>query len=523
MLEKSVPIGVRSLDPEISRQERVILAAGESLTLDRGRFAGLLQGSGEVTMAVGPLAQFDVPGLLTSLDRYPYGCTEQVTSVAMPLLHLGEVAVAMDMTGPNGIQDRIDNAVTRVLARQGSNGAFGLWRPASGDLWLDAYVTDFLGQARDAGYQVPDLAYAMALDNLRNQVAYARDFEEGGQDLAYALMVLARQGLAAIGDLRYYADAKARDIATPLAKAQLGAALAMYGESRRADAMFRLAAEQIRATRAREQLVYRSDYGTSRRDAAAVLALAVEHGSTAVDRDELTAWLLDPRRQSRWLSSQEQAWTLMAAAALLEDASAAGITVNGAPLDGAAVRRFPAGEVLRQPVEIANTGAEQVEITLTTIGTPTTPQPAEGNGYVIERTYYSLDGERVTPEAVTQNTRMVVVLTITDQTGRNARLMVDDPLPAGFEIDNPNILQAGSIKALDWINTTYPEHAEFRTERFRAAVDWYGSSSFQLAYIVRATSPGVFHHPAALVEDMYRPEFRARTAAGTVEVLGPQR
>jgi hypothetical protein len=31
----------------------------------------------------------------------------------------------------------------------------------------------------------------------------------GGEDLAYALMVLAREGAAAIGDLRYYADVKA--------------------------------------------------------------------------------------------------------------------------------------------------------------------------------------------------------------------------------------------------------------------------------------------------------------------------
>ncbi len=35
------------------------------------------------------------------------------------------------------------------------------------------------------------------------------DFEDGGEDLAYALMVLAREGRASIGDLRYYADTRA--------------------------------------------------------------------------------------------------------------------------------------------------------------------------------------------------------------------------------------------------------------------------------------------------------------------------
>ncbi len=108
-------------------------------------------------------------------------------------------------------------------------------------MWLDAYVTDFLSRARAQGYEVPDLAFRNALDNLRNQVNYAADFDSGGQELAYALMVLAREGAAAIGDLRYYVDVKGDAFSTPLSMAQLGAALASYGDQTRADAMFRRA------------------------------------------------------------------------------------------------------------------------------------------------------------------------------------------------------------------------------------------------------------------------------------------
>ena len=39
-----------------------------------------------------------------------------------------------------------------------------------------------------------------------------------------------------------------------------------------------------------------------------------------------------------------------------------------------------------------------------------------------------------------------------------------------------------------------------------------------LAYVVRAVNPGVYDHPAAMVEDMYRPQFSARTATGKMEV-----
>ena len=98
-------------------------------------------------------------------------------------------------------------------------------------------------------------------------------------------------------------------------------------------------------------------------------------------------------------------------------------------------------------------------------------------------------------------------------------MIVNDPLPAGFEIDNPNLLKSGDVAALDWLLLgTEPQNVEFRSERFVAAVDWSSKNVFQLAYIVRAISPGKFHHPAASVEDMYRPQYRARTGVGVVEV-----
>jgi uncharacterized protein YfaS (alpha-2-macroglobulin family) len=43
-------------------------------------------------------------------------------------------------------------------------------------------------------------------------------------------------------------------------------------------------------------------------------------------------------------------------------------------------------------------------------------------------------------------------------------------------------------------------------------------ASATVAYIVRAVTPGSFVHPAATVEDMYRPERFARTAAGRLEI-----
>ena len=37
---------------------------------------------------------------------------------------------------------------------------------------------------------------------------------------------------------------------------------------------------------------------------------------------------------------------------------------------------------------------------------------------------------------------------------------------------------------------------------------------FRVAYVVRAVTPGRFVRPETVVEDMYRPQVMARTAAG---------
>ena len=146
-------------------------------------------------------------------------------------------------------------------------------------------------------------------------------------------------------------------------------------------------------------------------------------------------------------------------------------------------------------------------------------EPAGGNGYAITRSYYTMAGEPVTLDRVAQGTRLVVVLEVTPFAYGEARLMVSDPLPAGFEIDNPNLMSAGATSELSWLDALDTvQHSEFRQDRFLTAVDWTSEASFRLAYVVRAVSPGTFHHPAASVEDMYRPEFRARSETGELTI-----
>ncbi len=516
-LTKDIAITVALNEPDIQRQDRLAIAPGTSLGIPPQLTDGLMPGA-SVSVAVGNYGRLDVAGALARLERYPYGCTEQITSIAMPLLYLPRLSALENIGTNNPNPTSIEQAVALILTRQSSSGGFGLWSAESGDLWLDSYVTDFLSRARTAGHAVPDAAFKQAIDNLRNRVNSAIEPRSASADdnaaLAYALAVLARERAATIGDLRYYADTTPEAFVTPMSAANLGAALAASGDQLRADKMFRQAYAAIGAAPA-ETRSYRSDYGTYLRDMEAVLALSTEAKSNAVDQNQLTTLVAEriaaANQQRIGLSTQESVWSVLAAESLSEGDSA--LTLNGVAL-GSAVAELPEGAVL------ANGGGAPITVTLAATGQPMVAPAAGGKGYVLSRDYFTMEGQPVDPAQVALGTRLVTVLTVRPDSADGGRLMVTDPLPAGFEIDNPNLVSAGDIAQLAWLENDAPstDMAEFRQDRFAASLSWTSDSPFRLAYIVRAVTPGTFRHPAASVEDMYRPEYRAWTDGATVTI-----
>jgi uncharacterized protein YfaS (alpha-2-macroglobulin family) len=92
----------------------------------------------------------------------------------------------------------------------------------------------------EKGFSVPPVASRMALDNLQNTLSYVTDVSSEGSGIAYAVYVLARNRKAAATDLRYYSDSQIDAFAQPLARAQIGAALSLYGDPQRANESFPL-------------------------------------------------------------------------------------------------------------------------------------------------------------------------------------------------------------------------------------------------------------------------------------------
>jgi alpha-2-macroglobulin len=517
-LSRSYPLTVKPATQILARRTVKPLEPGQSITIASDVFADLVPGTGKVALSVTPMAALDVATLIAALDRYPLGCTEQIVSRALPLLYVSELSAKANIAADTGIDGRIAKAIEIVLARQGSEGAFGLWSPGGDDAWLDAYVTDFLTRARARGFSVSDDQFKLALGRLRNYVSTAPDVAtDGGLPLSYALYVLARNGMAPVGDLRYIADVKLNDLLTPAAKAEIGAALAMLGDRVRAEKAFDAALGALPADPKFEG--GRTDYGSPLRDAATLVTLAAEGGAPKVILVSGTERIETARDRVTTTSTQENAWLVLAARALGKQSVT--LTVNDGAEDGPLYRSFTEHEIAAGPLVVTNSGDTPLDAVVSVSGAPVTPEPAAEHGFTLARSFHTLDGAEADLGTAKQNDRFVVVLTVTEPQPEFARVALTDYVPAGFEIDNPRLVSSGDAGTLDWIaNAGTPVHTEFRADRFTAAFERRKGdpTTYSVAYIVRAVSPGSYVLPQAVVEDMYRPDRFGRTDTGAVEV-----
>jgi uncharacterized protein YfaS (alpha-2-macroglobulin family) len=196
------------------------------------------------------------------------------------------------------------------------------------------------------------------------------------------------------------------------------------------------------------------------------------------------------------------------------------LDVGGEAVQRPLYRTIRAGD-LQTPLRVTNTGEGDVSAMVTVTGAPLTPEPAAEKGFKIERQTMTLDGDPVDTTTVKQNTRLVVVLKVTEAQPQFGRVIVADYLPAGFEIDNPHLVSSGDTGTLSWItDAVEPASSEFRDDRFTAAFERKkdDAPAFTVAYVVRAIAPGKYVRPQASVEDMYRSDRFGRTATESVEV-----
>lgn len=482
------------------------LAPGAEASLDP-RATSFIPGTWRATASFGGVVRYDIAGLVTALSDYPLNCLEQATSRGLPLALLPD--------GPSAGADRagrLQQAVGFVLDRQRFDGGFGLWS-AEGDAepWLSVYATEFLLRARDAGAAIPAQAIRDALQYISDNADSGGNEPSNLANQAYRLYVLALAGQGRPGAARVM-EARLDRLPTPLAKAQLGAALALAHDEDRAKAAFAAAL----AAPARKW--WHADYGTALRDQAAI-AVLLKESDLAPDRlrdllTRLPGSNLDPNN----LNTQEQAWAAAAGAVLGHGAHPAKIAVNGKDMAAAPVVTV----ALTAPATVRNLDNQPVWRTLSVTGVPATPLPAARAGMRITRQFFALDGSPLNLDHLVQNTVFVLLLEGRAEDGQPHQAMIQQGLPAGWELAGR--FGSDSVPGMDWLGKlSAPQAQPAADDRYAAVIDLTANQpSFRLAVRIRAVTPGVFELPGVEAADMYAPGVFARQAAGRITVLGAE-
>jgi uncharacterized protein YfaS (alpha-2-macroglobulin family) len=558
-LERTFGLAIRPPTPQVQFTKRYTIKGGDSVDIQDAALSGLYPSSTLAHIVLSDKPPIDVRSAVQDLLQYPYGCGEQLTSTSYPHLFIDEDEARRLGLKPFSREQRtemLDRSIAKLGAMQAPNGGFSLWGNASEyEYWLSAYVTNFLLDAREQGFNVPDTIYGRAMDFLLRGLqegvskipstapapgpqndAIFRDRDNGRLDvLAYGAYVLARERKAPLATLRQLHEFRAQ-AQSGLPLVELGIALNLMGDNPRGGTTI---SEGVHKPRGNGYWWY--DYGTVLRDAALSYALLDRYHIAVDGRENLLAVIATELEKNRYYSTQEKIALFLVGRSLSAGSGAwtgrltAAGNVAQLSQKGAFFRPVSTAE-LTSGIRISNTSGAALYAELSLLGNPVQEPPAKDDQIELTRTIYRGDGHPLSEKTLHTGDTVIVHIRVRAKSEIGNALIVDK-IPAGLEIENLNIVkgeQLGDVTIAGMnpasaMASNQIKHVEFRDDRFVAAVRLQpnrfefgpgANGGLNLFYRARVVTPGEFIIPPIYGEDMYRPNIFGLTGGhDTLRVL----
>jgi len=483
-----------------------------------------------IHLSANPLYEFI--GALRYLVQYPYGCAEQMTSQAFPMLALkgsgllgGAYNLASGSGGGDAKAEADVQAAIRALAKQQMpDGTFSLWPGGEGEAgYLSDYVSQFMLEAKRAGFDVDN----QVLDRIRQRIgaiqvpSQAGRLDRSQQNVAerpifdpyrFYLRALSgnpdREGMRAM-----LADQpRMRDLAV-FDRCLLAMAFAETGD---ADSARRSLPKKEAVLGAKLYREAGGSWNSSQRDLAGYLLALARSGAGPGEMDPIVDEMRKRMKDGHFGSTQEDAWTFLALSQALKRYAAerplrADWRLGQGPAQSLAAESTLLGDeqgLFGKTVTVTNRGDGPLAYTLLAEGTRlAAPTQEDSQGMSLRRVYRDEQGKEINLGSVTQG--QLVVVTVEVACKRPVEnLVVVDLLPAGFEVDNPRLQSQGRL-GFDPPNHINAAYTDIRDDRILLFTQ-DAQDDLSFSYSVRAVSPGTFQVPALLAEAMYDPEIHGR-------------
>lgn len=452
---------------------------------------------------------------LDYLLRYPYGCAEQTTSAAFPLLYASDIAeaVAPDRFEKQTVDEFVRAGIDRLLMMQTPSGGFGYWPGDSrASPWLSAYAGHFLVSARGAGHSVPARSLDELLGYLETQVSRERG------DVAsrcYGCYVLALAGRPQ----KRWTDklAESPDDLWLTSRCHLAAALLTAGEPARAEALL--------GSQMPPDITKRMRGGSLRshaRECAILLATLLDHAASDPRVPPLVRRLNHCAQNGRWATTQENAFALFALGKYVRRLArqrgdfVATLTAGAKPVatvSSAKPQTIALAPGLGRDLDLSVAGTGRAYYHWTVDGVPADGRAPERDcGIKARRSYLDREGKPVADLRFRQGEvyQVQITLQVPDPL---EHVVVVDLLPAGLEIENPRLStrqKPGSRRKA----RLRPQRLDMRDDRLIAFFHLDRGKPQEFRYLVRAVTQGRFQVGPVRAECMYDPDIWSTHGAG---------
>jgi uncharacterized protein YfaS (alpha-2-macroglobulin family) len=506
-------------------------------------------------------------GRLREMVSYPYGCLEQRTSKILPLVAIQELAdrLAMKSIPTDQIKGWVTEYVSLVPRYRCADGGFDYWPGCQfgSSTYLTAFALEGMLTVKKYGVDVPQAEIDRTIDYLKSQVktgAKGKDMYDAHGHKAGGMMsplrVLAEAGQSLPDVEKASFDARA---SLPLfARAELTRAMSTrLGAKAKSDPSVTTLLSEIGAEgkMANGALTFDAPkagenwwaWESEQRNTALVLRALVQVDPADGRIPLLIKGLVDLNSASSYYVTSDTTQTLLGLVETIDklktlgEGSAATISVGGKPLAtnaalGGAVKTYSvAADKLSGaiPIDIVNTGAAPVFFgAFLSYAYPATVRlPAADAGFTVARDYVGPMGgpfmvnkpEGKPPEVMVPFGDIVKVKLTIDVAAPGDLVVIEDPLPAGWEAVNTDLATSdkdAARKAGDDTNAWWFNYnRELRDDRVEWHFEHVYPGKLELSYIAKATSVGHFQAPGARAERMYAPGVNGRSAAADVVVM----
>ncbi|MGQ3887597.1 alpha-2-macroglobulin [Legionella sp. CNM-1927-20] len=467
----------------------------------------------EIATSTSPLIL--VTGLERYLDNFLYGCTEQLTSKAIPLLAMANQPWFIQ--DKNKINERIQDTVQLLRQRQMSNGSFSYWPEVNNDIndtFATIYAMHFLTEARNQGYAVPTEMLSTGISCLKDFASRNASNDETARLQAYAIYILTRNEIVTTNyliNLQLYLD---KDKTLNWQKTITGAYIAATYKLLKND---RIASQLIDRYQIQSVNLKNNDFYNANVSDAQYLYLLAQHFPSQLEKlgDKLVLQLIKAINSSD-INTLFSGYMSLALASYnqgvqlntTEPLVITGVLNNNQQkmLDTAnnTYKKLTLSDTLKQIV-IDNPNNQRYFYQLTQAGfNKQLPIKEIRQGLEIYREYLSLDGKPITQLPLGNEIEVRIKIRALDNQFVN-NVVILDLLPGGFEVNN------------DSINSENIDYIDLREDRVILFTS-VGSETKEIRYRIKPTNVGQFVVPPIFAESMYYPAIHAQGKPNTILV-----